>query len=125
LTSDDEVFDAHREPGIENVSMAARLLQDKIKGVQIPLKVPPQVSIRTAVVGDSAACGQICYDAFATLNAAHGFPGDFPAAAVPTGLLAMMFSSPAFYCVVAESHGRILGSNVLTDPVDGQDRRIR
>jgi GNAT superfamily N-acetyltransferase len=79
------------------------------------LKVQPDVVVRTAVAEDSAVCGQICYDAFSTINAAHGFPCDFPGAEVTTGLLAMMFSSPDFYCVVAESDGRILGSNALDE----------
>jgi GNAT superfamily N-acetyltransferase len=79
------------------------------------LKVQPDVVVRTAVAEDSAVCGQICYDAFSTINAAHGFPCDFPGAEVTTGLLAMMFSCPDFYCVVAESDGRILGSNALDE----------
>ncbi len=31
------------------------------------------------------------------------------------GLLSMMFSSPGFYCVVAENEGRIVGSNCLDE----------
>jgi GNAT superfamily N-acetyltransferase len=75
------------------------------------LKGQPDVVVRTAVAEDSVVCGQICYAAFSTISAAHGFPCDFPGDEVTTGLLAMMFSSPDFYCVVAESDGRILGSN--------------
>jgi GNAT superfamily N-acetyltransferase len=75
----------------------------------------PHVVVRTAVAKDSEVCGQICYDAFSAINAAHGFPCDFPGSDVTTGLLAMMFSSPDFYCVVAESDGRILGSNALDE----------
>jgi predicted N-acetyltransferase YhbS len=69
--------------------------------------------IRTAVPEDSSACGKICYNAFSTLNRAHGFPPDFPGPEAATGLLSMMFSSPGFYCVVAESEGRIVGSNCI------------
>ena len=75
----------------------------------------PHVVVRTAVAKDSEVCGQICYDAFSAINAAHGFPCDFPGSDVTTGLLAMMFSSPDFYCVVAESDGLILGSNALDE----------
>ena len=75
----------------------------------------PDVTIRTATAEDGPACGQICYDAFSTINAAHGFPCDFPAPEVSIGLLSMMFSTPGFYCVVAESNGRIIGSNVLVE----------
>ena len=79
------------------------------------LEVQPHVVVRTAVAKDSEVCGQICYDAFSAINAAHGFPCDFPGSDVTTGLLAMMFSSPDFYCVVAESDSRILGSNALDE----------
>ena len=78
-------------------------------------KVQTGVVIRTATQEDSAVCGQICYDAFSTINAAHGFPCDFPGPEVSTGLLLMMFSTPGFYAVVAESDGRIVGSNVLAE----------
>jgi predicted N-acetyltransferase YhbS len=79
------------------------------------LKTQPDVVVRTATPEDAAICGQICYNAFSTINAAHGFPCDFPGPEASTGLLSMMFSSPHFYCVVAEGEGRILGSNVLDE----------
>jgi predicted N-acetyltransferase YhbS len=75
----------------------------------------PELVIRIAKPEDSLACGQICFDAFSTINAAHGFPCDLPSAEVAAGLLSMMFSGPGFYCVVAESNGRIVGSNVLDE----------
>jgi predicted N-acetyltransferase YhbS len=78
-------------------------------------KVEPRVVIRTATPEDSSVCGQICYDAFSTINAAHGFPCDFPGPEASTGLLSMMFSTPGFYSVVAEIDGRIVGSNVLAE----------
>jgi hypothetical protein len=71
--------------------------------------------IRAAVPEDSAACGQICYDAFSTINVAHGFPSDFPSPETPIHLLSMMFSAPGFYCVVAEHEGRVVGSNCLDE----------
>jgi predicted N-acetyltransferase YhbS len=79
------------------------------------VRTQPEVVIRTAKPEDGPASGQICYDAFSTINLAHGFPCDFPSPEGPTGILSMMFSSPEFYCVVAESDGRILGSNVLDE----------
>jgi len=78
-------------------------------------KVQSEVVIRTATPEDGPACGQICYDAFSTINAAHGFPCDFPGPEASIRLLSMMFSTPGFYCVVAESDGRIMGSNVLIE----------
>src|SRR5579871_1038678 len=81
----------------------------------MPPKSQTKLELRPAVPEDSAVCGQICYDAFSTINAAHGFPCDFPGPEVATGLLSMMFSTPGYYCVVAESEGRIVGSNCLDE----------
>lgn len=78
-------------------------------------KLQSDVVIRTATPEDGPACGQICYDAFSTINAAHGFPCDFPGPEASIRLLSMMFSTPGFYCVVAESDGHIMGSNVLIE----------
>lgn len=75
----------------------------------------PEVVVRTAKPEDAPACGQICYDAFAGISKAHGFPCDFPGPEATTGLLSRLFSSPGLYCIVAESGGRILGSNVLDE----------
>jgi predicted N-acetyltransferase YhbS len=77
--------------------------------------VQDDVVIRGAVPEDAAACGQICFDAFSTISAAHGFPCDLPSAQAAIHLLSVMFSAPGFYGVVAESAGRILGSNVLVE----------
>jgi predicted N-acetyltransferase YhbS len=73
------------------------------------------VMIRRAKPEDAPACGQICYDAFTTLNLAHNFPPDLPEPGAAVGLLTMMFSHPGFYCVVAEMDGRIAGSNCLDE----------
>jgi GNAT superfamily N-acetyltransferase len=74
-----------------------------------------EVIVRQAVKEDAPVCGQICYDAFSTINQKHGFPTDFPDAARPIGLLSALFSSPGFYCVVAEVDGRLAGSNCLDE----------
>jgi GNAT superfamily N-acetyltransferase len=74
-----------------------------------------RVTVRTASVEDAPVCGQICYDAFSTLNQRHGFPCDFPGPEVTIGLLSMLFAHPDFYCVVAEVEGRIVGSNCLDE----------
>ena len=76
-------------------------------------KAQPTVVIRTATPADAPVAGQICYDAFTTINTTHNFPADFPSPEVCVGILTMMFSSPNFYAVVAESEGRVVGSNVL------------
>jgi predicted N-acetyltransferase YhbS len=79
-------------------------------------KPPPmEVVVRAATPNDSATCGQICYDAFSKINAAHGFPCDFPGPEAATGALSMMFSSDGLFCTVAEIDGRIVGSNCLDE----------
>jgi predicted N-acetyltransferase YhbS len=75
----------------------------------------PDVTVRTATAEDGPGCGQICYDAFSAISAAHGFPCDLPGPEAAIGLLSRMLSSPGFYAVVAESDGRIVGSNVLAE----------
>jgi GNAT superfamily N-acetyltransferase len=75
----------------------------------------PEVTVRRATPEDAAICGQICYDAFSTINQQHGFPCDFPDPAVAIGLLKTLFSAPPVYCVVAELDGRIVGSNCLDE----------
>jgi GNAT superfamily N-acetyltransferase len=78
-------------------------------------KTRPDIVVRIATSEDSAVCGRICFDAFSRINAAHGFPCDFPGFEAAIGVLSMMFSSPDFYCVVAEADGRIVGSNCLDE----------
>lgn len=75
----------------------------------------PKLVLRPAAVQDAPACGKICFDAFSTINHAHGFPCDFPGPEAAIGVLSMMFSHPDFYCVVAEQEGRIVGSNCLDE----------
>ncbi|HEX3894404.1 MAG TPA: GNAT family N-acetyltransferase [Terracidiphilus sp.] len=77
--------------------------------------VSSEVTIRTATPADGAICGQICYDAFSAINSAHNFPLDFPSPKHAIGLMTSMFGAPGIYCVVAESQGRILGSNALDE----------
>ena len=78
-------------------------------------RLNPELQVRTAKPEDAQVCGQICYNAFNTLNQGHGFPCDFPDPQAATSVLAMMFSHPGFYCVVAEIGGQIAGSNCLDE----------
>jgi predicted N-acetyltransferase YhbS len=74
------------------------------------------MTIRTAGPDDAAACGRICFDAFAAINSAHGFPCDFPNPEATIGLMNMLFANPQiYYCLVAEVDGRVVGSNVLDE----------
>jgi GNAT superfamily N-acetyltransferase len=71
--------------------------------------------IRRATPADADACGVICYEAFATINKEHNFPPDLPSPEAGQHLLAMMFSHPGFFCVVAEQNGVLVGSNCLDE----------
>ena len=75
----------------------------------------PELIVRPAKTEDAPVCGDICYKAFHSVNQAHNFPCDFPGPDAAIGLLKMMFSHPGFHCVVAESQGRIIGSNCLDE----------
>jgi predicted N-acetyltransferase YhbS len=81
----------------------------------------PQITIRRAAPEDAPACGAICYQAFFDINSAHNFLPDLPSPEHAVGLLTTMFSHSHFYCVVAESDGRIIGSNCLDErsPIAG------
>lgn len=84
----------------------------------MPTKRSPaeqQVTIRRALPEDAQPCGQICYQAFSAINAAHGFPCDFPSPAAALGLLSTIFSTPGLFGVVAENRGRIVGSNAMDE----------
>ena len=78
-------------------------------------KPQPSVTVRTATPDDVPACGKICYEAFRSINSAHGFEPDIPAPEAAIGLLTTLFSEPGFYCVIAEIEGRVAGSNCLDD----------
>lgn len=64
---------------------------------------------------DAEETGRICYEAFRALAAVHNFPPDFPSAEIAAGLLSGLLAHSGFYSVVAEQHGRIVGSNVLDE----------
>jgi N-acetylglutamate synthase-like GNAT family acetyltransferase len=55
----------------------------------------------------------ICYEAFKAISEKHAFPEDFPSPEVAIGLIAHMLSRSDIYAVVAESEGRVIGSNFL------------
>jgi GNAT superfamily N-acetyltransferase len=73
------------------------------------------VRVREAMPEDWQECGRICYEAFATLAARHGFPPDFPTVAAAAEPIRYLIDHPHIYGVVAEGGGRILGSNFLDE----------
>jgi GNAT superfamily N-acetyltransferase len=80
-----------------------------------------KVTLRTARPEDSETCGRICYDAFKAINDQHGFPPDFPIPELAVGVLSMLIGHPGHHVVVAESGGKIIGSNAvdLRGPIAG------
>ena len=77
--------------------------------------IDTRFTLRPGSADDATACGQICHDAFSAISAQHGFPSDFPSAEVAAQLLSGLLGHPGFYSVVAESAGRIAGSNFLDE----------
>jgi len=73
------------------------------------------VRLRPGTPEDAEACGRICYEAFATLAAAHGFPCDFPSPAVAGARIAALLAHPGIFAVVAEADGVVVGSNFLDE----------
>jgi predicted N-acetyltransferase YhbS len=73
------------------------------------------VKPRPGTPEDAGACGRICYDAFAAIAAAHGYPCDFPSPEVATGLVTALLGRPGIFSVVAEAGGEVVGSNFLDE----------
>ena len=63
--------------------------------------------------GDVVTCGRICYEAFRDIAERHGFRPDFPTPESAVELAQALFSDPHIFAVVAESDGRVVGSNFL------------
>jgi len=81
----------------------------------------PTLTIRRAKPEDAAASGRICYEAFYKISTEHGFHPNLPSMDHAVDVLAIAFGHPAFYCVVAEEGGRIVGSNCMDErsPIAG------
>ncbi|HKQ54051.1 MAG TPA: GNAT family N-acetyltransferase [Pyrinomonadaceae bacterium] len=71
------------------------------------------VEIRAMRPEDVETCGRICHEAFKGIAERHNFRPDFPTPAASIQLTEALFSSPLVYSVVAESEGRVVGSNHL------------
>jgi len=80
-----------------------------------------QVILRQGTPEDAASCGAICFEAFKSIAAEHNFPWAFPSAEAATALMTTRLAHPLLYSVVAESDGRLLGSNFLDErgPIAG------
>jgi predicted N-acetyltransferase YhbS len=76
-------------------------------------KTATELTLRPARIEDASTLGQICYDAFGAISAAHNFPPDFPSPEVATGLMSMLIPRSDVYSVVAQEGERVVGSNFL------------
>jgi hypothetical protein len=72
-----------------------------------------EIRIRPAESGDAEACGRIIYEAFKGIAERHNFRPDFPSADAGAQLANLLVNDPAVFGVVAESGGRVVGSNFL------------
>src|SRR5690242_15719118 len=80
-----------------------------------------RIALRRITPNDVPQCARICFEAFKCFHERHGFPPDIPSVAMATEFLGMMATHPKMWGVVAESDGRIVGSNFLDerDPIAG------
>jgi GNAT superfamily N-acetyltransferase len=77
--------------------------------------------LRSPVPADAPLAGKICYEAFKTISEQHGFPPDFPEPEIAIGLFTSLLARSDVYGVIAETDGRLVGSNFLweSDSVAG------
>ena len=78
-----------------------------------PLILNMTFVLRAPNPDDAPAAGKICHDAFKAIAEQHGFPPDFPHPEAAIGLVGHMLSRPDVHGVIAESSGRVVGSNFL------------
>lgn len=73
------------------------------------------MQLRRGQPKDASELGRICYEAFNAISSRHGYPCDFPSSQVAIESLRGLLTHPKFYSVVAETEGKILGSNFLDE----------
>lgn len=73
------------------------------------------IQLRPMTSEDVETCGRICYEAFNGIADKHNFRRDFPALEAAVDLMRMLVSRPDVFSVVAESEGRVIGSNHLAE----------
>jgi GNAT superfamily N-acetyltransferase len=87
--------------------------------MSVSLRKPAEVAVpstlRPASKADVPECGRVCYDAFNSIAARHGFPPEYPSVEVATALVSELIEHPGFFALVAECDGRIVGSGFLDE----------
>ena len=71
------------------------------------------INFRKGKPRDAEICASICYEAFKAIADQHHFPPDFPDRESAFGLIPQLLSREDIYSVIAESDGRVVGSNFL------------
>ena len=71
------------------------------------------IQIRPMRQEDVELCGRICFEAFQGIADKHNFPWDFPTPELGIHFTETFFASPHVFSVVAESDGKVIGSNHL------------
>jgi predicted N-acetyltransferase YhbS len=71
------------------------------------------VQIRPATVADAEPCGRIIYDAFKSVADRNNTRPDMPSPEMAVQLAGAFIAQPQMFSIVAESGGRIVGSNFL------------
>src|SRR2546425_3195842 len=74
-----------------------------------------KVTLRPGTIADAKECGRTLHAAFKSIADQHNFTPDFPTVEIATDISTMLLSHPRFYSVVAESSGKIVGSNFLDE----------
>jgi predicted N-acetyltransferase YhbS len=84
-------------------------------------KIAMPLNLRPGTPADGPECGRIMYQAFKAIAEQHNFPPDFPSPGLANDMLSAQLLHRGFYSVVAESDGRIVGSNFLDErsPIRG------
>jgi GNAT superfamily N-acetyltransferase len=80
-----------------------------------PEEVAGPLTLRPATRADAPECGRVCYDAFNSVAARHGFPPEYPSVEVATTLVSELIEHPGFFALVAECDGRVVGSGFLDE----------
>jgi GNAT superfamily N-acetyltransferase len=73
------------------------------------------IQLRSMRPEDVEICGRICYEAFKGIAERHNFRKDFPTLEMAIWLMGSLLENPGVFNVVAESEGRVIGSNHLME----------
>jgi predicted N-acetyltransferase YhbS len=73
------------------------------------------VELRTIEPADAAECARVIYEAFGGIHDHHRFQRDFPTLQAAEQLTSVLIAHPSIWGVVAESDGRIVGSNFVDE----------